>query len=150
YDLDGCLKAAPRAERETHFRKEELSLLPVRVETWGPWVFVNPDAQARPLAYYLGELPRVIAGSGVDLPRLKFQERVAWEGKANWKVMIENYLECYHCPVQHPGFSAVINVDPDTYILKSYEWFSSQTGPVRPSALAGQGRKTTYDAGGAV
>jgi choline monooxygenase len=150
YGLDGCLKAAPRSDREASFRKEDYRLLPVRIETWGPWVFVNADVAARPLAEYLGELPRIIAGSGVDLGQLKFHSREEWSKNANWKVMIENYLECYHCPVQHPGFSAVIDVDPDSYTLKAYEWFSSQTGPVRKSALEGQGKKTAYDARGAV
>jgi hypothetical protein len=51
--------------------------------------FGNPDVQAQPLAYYLGELPRVIAGRGVDLTQPKFQERVAWATNANWKVMLE-------------------------------------------------------------
>jgi choline monooxygenase len=150
YDLDGCLKAAPRSEREEAFRKEDYPLLPVRVDTWGPFVFVNPDLQARPLADYLGGLPRLIAESGLDLTGLKFHAREEWGADANWKVMIENYLECYHCPVQHPGFSAVIDVDPDTYRLQAFEWFSSQTGPVRPSALEGKGKKPAYDARGAV
>ena len=39
---------------------------------------------------------------------------------ANWKVAIENYLECYHCPVAHPGFSKVMDVDPDAYLLRSH------------------------------
>jgi choline monooxygenase len=150
YDLDGCLKAAPRSDREESFRKEDLPLLPVRVDTWGPFVFVNPDLQARPLADYVGELPQVIAQSGLDLNNLKFHAREEWESDANWKVMIENYLECYHCPVQHPGFSAVINVDPDTYQLQTYEWFSSQTGPARQSALEGMGKQLAYDPRGAV
>lgn len=69
---------------------------------------------------------------------------------ANWKVMIENFLECYHCPVQHPSFSTVVDVDEHTYSLRASEWFSSQVAPVRRSALEGRGRKPPYDARGAV
>ena len=64
--------------------------------------------------------------------------------------MIENFLECYHCPVRHPGFSAVVDVAEESYGLHAHEWFSSQVAPVRASALEGQGRKAAYDVRGAV
>ena len=54
--------------------------------------------------------------------------------------MLENYLECYHCPTQHPGFSAIIDVDPDTYSLQPHEWFFSQMGRA-PAALDGTTNK---------
>jgi len=150
YDLDGQLRAAPRSERDPDFRKEDYPLLPVRVEVWGPWVFVNLDPSAAALAEYLGELPAILRQSGLELEQLRFHRSYDWERDANWKVMIENYLECYHCPVQHPGFSAVIDVDQDAYSLKAHAWHSSQVAPVRSSALEGTGKKTMYDARGAV
>ncbi len=150
YDLNGCLKAAPRADREEGFRLADYPLLPVRIDTWGPFVFVNADREARPLADYLGEMPRLIAELGVDLSQLHFRGRSEWRNNANWKTMLENYLECYHCPVAHPGFSSVINVDPDAYVLRPAEWFSSQYAPVLASALKDRGRKVAYDAAGAV
>ena len=58
---------------------------------------------------------------------------------ANWKVALENYLECYHCPTAHPGFSKVIDVDPDAYALTISPTFSSQIGPIKASALSGKG-----------
>ena len=57
YGLDGCLRAAPRSDREKGFDKEAFPLLPLRIDTWGPWVFVNADPEAEPLEYILGELP---------------------------------------------------------------------------------------------
>jgi phenylpropionate dioxygenase-like ring-hydroxylating dioxygenase large terminal subunit len=150
YGLDGCLRAAPRSDGEEGFRKEDYPLLPARVETWGPFVFVSLDLQARPLTAYLGGLPQIIAQSGLALDRLKFHSREEWEARANWKVMIENFLECYHCPVQHPGFSAVIDVHPDSYTLTAHEWFLCQTAPVRRSALEGDGKTLAYDPAGAV
>jgi phenylpropionate dioxygenase-like ring-hydroxylating dioxygenase large terminal subunit len=150
YDLEGCLKTAPRSEREEAFHKEDYPLLSVLVDVWGPWVFVNPDLHARPLTHFLGELPQIIANSGLNLMQLKFYHRKAWASNANWKVMIENYLECYHCPIQHPGFSAVIAVDPDAYSLRSYEWFASQVGSVRAAVLERKGQKRVYDARGAI
>jgi phenylpropionate dioxygenase-like ring-hydroxylating dioxygenase large terminal subunit len=149
YDLDGSLRAAPRSEREPDFDASAYSLLPVQVETWGPLVFVNPDPGAGPLADALGELPTLVAGSGVDLGRLRFRTRSEWEIAANWKIAIENYLECYHCPVAHPGFSKVIDVDPDSYLLRHDGLVSSQFGTPRAAALA-DGSKAPYDARGEV
>jgi carnitine monooxygenase subunit len=105
YSLDGCLRVAPRSEREEGFDKEDFPLIPLQVDTWGPWVFVNPDPEAEPLASFLGELPRVIAESGLDPTELEFWHRKEWVRNANWKTMLENYLECYHCPTQHPGLA---------------------------------------------
>lgn len=150
YDLGGRLKAAPRCEHDGDFRKEDFPLLPVRVDTWGPLVFVNLNLETRPLAHYLGELPQIIAQCGLDLTQLQFRKREDWRANANWKVKIENYLECYHCPVAHPGFSAVVNVDPDAYVLQPFEWFSSQYAPVRQSALDGTGKKPSYDVDGPI
>jgi phenylpropionate dioxygenase-like ring-hydroxylating dioxygenase large terminal subunit len=143
YGLDGSLRAAPRSEREPNFDLRELSLVQARVDTWGPFVFVNPDAAADPLADALGDLPAVVAQSGIDLERLRFRERIVWESAANWKVVLENFLECYHCPVAHPGFSAVVDVQPDAYRLVADGLAASQFGPVR--APSGDGKQYAYD-----
>jgi phenylpropionate dioxygenase-like ring-hydroxylating dioxygenase large terminal subunit len=126
YDLDGSLRSAPRAEREESFASEELGLRPVRVEAWGPFVFVNADLDAAPLADSLGCIPSLI-----DPGALVFRERVDLEVGANWKVAVENYLECYHCPVAHKGFSALVDVDPDAYRLEVADGVLSQFGERR-------------------
>jgi choline monooxygenase len=131
YDLDGSLRAAPRADREPGFEREQLGLMPALVDTWGPFVFVNPDAEAAPLAETLGELPELVGASGLDLDGLRFLERSSSEYEANWKVCCENYLECYHCQVAHPDFSKVVDVSMDAYVLEASRYFSSQYGPVR-------------------
>jgi carnitine monooxygenase subunit len=149
----GCprlLSPHGRAENEPGFPKEELSLLRVQVDTWGPFVFVNPDLEAGPLSEVLGDLPEIVARSGVELGALEFHEHREWTLAANWKVGIENYLECYHCPVAHPGFSALIDVGVDAYRYSASRWTSSQTGAVRPSALTGNGKAVAYDPHGEV
>ena len=150
YALDGSLRVAPRSEREPEFDKSEWGLFPMQADTWDPFVFVNPDANAPPLAEHLGELPAVVAESGLDLGVLRFRERIEWEQQVNWKIALENYLECYHCPVAHPSFSRLYDVDPDAYLLRSYPTFSSQFGPVRESALSGNGKPVAYDPHGEV
>jgi phenylpropionate dioxygenase-like ring-hydroxylating dioxygenase large terminal subunit len=142
YELDGRLRTAPRSEREACFAREDYPLLPLRVDTWGRWIFANPDLDALPLVDLLTDLPTILASSGVNLDTLQFWSREEWSREANWKVMIENFLECYHCPVQHPAFSAVIDVRPDAYRLESYRWHSSQTGSVRETL---SGKEPAYD-----
>ncbi len=134
YDLDGTLRRAPRSEREPDFDAEGYSMLPVATEAWGPLVFVNPDPDAGPLADALGPLPGHVAASGVDVDRLRFRVRNDWEIECDWKVAIENYLECYHCAVAHPGFAKVIDVGVDEYELRSEGLVSSQFGTVRDTA----------------
>ncbi|HEY9867985.1 MAG TPA: aromatic ring-hydroxylating dioxygenase subunit alpha [Candidatus Obscuribacterales bacterium] len=150
YDLGGCLKAAPRSDREKNFHVEDYPLLPIRVELLGPFVFVNADQNARPLDSSFAGLLETVAGSGLDLPSLQLWSREEWASDSNWKTMLENYLECYHCPVRHPEFSAVIDVDQDSYKLTAHEWYSSQIGYVRQSALEGKSKVETYDARGAI
>jgi choline monooxygenase len=139
YNLDGSLRRAPRSERETGFDPDEWGLLPVQVDVWERFVFVNPDLTAAPLAPALADLSETIRSSGLDLDRLRFRERIEWENPVNWKISLENYLECYHCPVAHPSFSKMYDVDPDAYVLRSGTLYSSQLGPVRESALRGDG-----------
>src|SRR6478672_2482716 len=91
YGLDGALKAAPRS---------------------------NPEPAAAPLDRILGELPSLVAAAGVDVDRLEFHDRSESTVEANWKIVSENFLECYHCSVAHPGFSAVVDVSPDAYELE--------------------------------
>jgi phenylpropionate dioxygenase-like ring-hydroxylating dioxygenase large terminal subunit len=109
YGLDGGLRAAPRSREEPDFETEELGLVPVQVGTWGPFVFVNPDLDAPGLEAALGDLPEVVAENGLDVETLRFHHRAGYEIQANWKIAIENYLECYHCQLNHPDFVKVID-----------------------------------------
>ena len=130
YALDGTLRAAPRSQREPGFDAEGIALLALSVDTWGPLVFVNPDPNAAPLADSLGPVAEALTRA-LDVDALRFERRTEFELACNWKIAVENYLECYHCPVAHPGFSEVVDVRPDAYRLETHERSSSQFGPVR-------------------
>jgi phenylpropionate dioxygenase-like ring-hydroxylating dioxygenase large terminal subunit len=139
YGLDGALRAAPRSDREPGFELDGLGLREISVGMWGPFVFVNPDANAPPLAEALGDVPARVARI-VDVDALEFRFRSEFEVEANWKIACENFLECYHCAVAHPGFSAAVDISPDAYRLESSGLTSSQLGPLREnggSFLAG-------------
>jgi carnitine monooxygenase subunit len=129
YDLDGSLRSAPRGEELEG--TEELSLVPVRLERWGPFRFVTLDSEALPLAELLGEIPERIAEAGLDVEALAFHHRTDWEVHANWKIASENFLECYHCPVAHPGFSSMVDVSADRYELVAGDRQWSQFGQLR-------------------
>ncbi len=131
YGLDGRLLKAPRSEREGGFDADELGLVPLQLDTWGPFVFVNPDHDAAPLAETLEDVPERIAAAGIDVDTLRFLSRAESEYEANWKICAENFLECYHCPSAHPGFSAVMDVSPDSYLLETGNLRMTQHGPPR-------------------
>ena len=131
YDLDGSLRKIPRGDREPGLDPAELGLLPASVATWGPWVFAHADPAAPPLEETLGALPEVLASCGVDLGRVAFRRREPWTLACDWKVAIENYLECYHCPVAHPGLARAIDVSADGYALAAHPTFSVQSGAPR-------------------
>src|SRR4029453_12949178 len=144
YRLDGTLKAAPRSDRELGFDCEGISLRPASVGAWGPFLFANPAPEAVLLADVLAGLPQLVADAGVDVGELRHHGRAESAVEANWKLVAENFLECYHCAVAHPAFSAVVDVSPGAYQLVPGEAFSSQFGPVRENGggLATEGEGT--------
>jgi phenylpropionate dioxygenase-like ring-hydroxylating dioxygenase large terminal subunit len=137
YELDGSLRTAPRSEREAAFDKAEWSLLPASVDTWGPFLFVNPDPDAPALAEHLGQLPEIMSRD-IDVDALVFHSRVEFGANANWKIVVENFLECYHCATAHPGFSAEVDVHPDRYLLEAHPTFSAQFCKAKATGEHGQ------------
>ncbi|MDE3026665.1 MAG: aromatic ring-hydroxylating dioxygenase subunit alpha, partial [Acidobacteriota bacterium] len=131
YGLDGCLRSAPRSEEEPDFPRDELGLVPLAVDTWGPFVFVNADPAPESLADALGSMPEQVAELGLDVDSLVHFTRWEAEVEANWKIVCENFLECYHCQVAHPAFAEVIDTSTDAYALATDGRLSSQRGPVR-------------------
>ncbi|MFI5272838.1 MAG: aromatic ring-hydroxylating dioxygenase subunit alpha [Ktedonobacterales bacterium] len=135
YNLDGTLRAAPASQDEPDFDRAAYPLHALPVEAWGPFIFVTPDRHARPLAELLGELPALVAATGLDLGGLRRRVRRTYDIAANWKVVVDNYLECYHCPVAHPGFCDLIDVNE--YVVTEYEHFSTQHGKLKETARSG-------------
>lgn len=105
YGLDGRLLRAPRAE--AGFRVEEFPLIQARLETFGGFVFVSLDRNAPPLAEALADLPDLGRYRVAELRRAK---RVEYTVEANWKVIAENFSECYHCPLVHPQLHRISDI----------------------------------------
>jgi Rieske 2Fe-2S family protein len=107
YDLDGRLIGAPYLTGEPGFDKALFSLYPVGLECWGGFVFVHlTPARAAPLAAQLGAIPERVAR--YPLSELRIGHTIRYEVAANWKVICENYNECYHCAGVHPELCAVV------------------------------------------
>ena len=134
YELDGRLRKAPRSEEEPDFPQDELGLVPVAVDTWGPFVFANAGPDPEPLGDALGSLPAQVEELGLDVGSLVHYSRWEAEVAANWKIVSENFLECYHCQVAHPAFSELIDVSPEAYLLSTDGRLSTQHGPARAIA----------------
>jgi phenylpropionate dioxygenase-like ring-hydroxylating dioxygenase large terminal subunit len=127
YGLDGRLVSAPRSRQEPGFDKGDFPLRRVRTEVYGPFIFGTLNDEAPTLTEYLGEMPAIVERTGIRLDALRHRERREYLVKANWKIVVENFLECYHCTVAHPTFADV--VDLDTYFLEEFEYFSTQGAP---------------------
>jgi Rieske 2Fe-2S family protein len=109
YELDGRVRSAPFLGESDAFEPEAFGLHPVVLDTWGGWLFVNlseDGAVVRPLADQLGE----IAGRVVRYPLadLRTARRIVYDVRANWKVLVENYNECYHCAGVHPELCRIV------------------------------------------
>jgi choline monooxygenase len=129
YGLDGCLRAAPEMEETEAFDKTDFGLVPVRVETWGPFVFVNLSDEAPPLLEVLGAIPAEVAAAGYDVQRMRLVERREYVVEANWKVYVDNYLEGYHLPIAHPQLYR--ELDYDAYRVEEFRYYSKQHAPIR-------------------
>jgi phenylpropionate dioxygenase-like ring-hydroxylating dioxygenase large terminal subunit len=134
WGLDGHLRAAPGAEDEPCFKNEDFPLTSVAVGVLGPFLFVKPDPQGPSWDETIGALPQILAAVPAPLTTLQFRERRTYAMKANWKIVVENFLECYHCAIAHKGFANLIDLKEYTVIPQRY--FSTQRGPLKSSAKA--------------
>ncbi len=82
------------------FRRAEFGLHQVRTEVWRGFLFLNLDPEAGPLEDYLGDF--VARAAPFPLERLRRAHRYVYEIAANWKLVVQNANECYHCPGVHP------------------------------------------------
>jgi phenylpropionate dioxygenase-like ring-hydroxylating dioxygenase large terminal subunit len=145
YSLGGTLRSAPHCGAQIEAEFPALGLVPIRVATFGPFVFANLSTAGPSLDEVTGDLAEIISAVGIDLGGLRLRQRFGYELAANWKIHVENYLECYHCPVAHPGFSSVMDVGPDRYELAATAYRLSHRAPVRQRPTS-----ASYSADGSV
>jgi choline monooxygenase len=141
YGLDGSLKGMPEFEGVKNFERQQNGLVPVKVETWENFVFVNLDPQARPLREFLGGLVARVAPLGTA--KLHYFESRVYDIACNWKVFVDNYLDGgYHVPHLHKGLNSVL--DYKKYTIENEDRFCLQSSPMVSSdedAATGATRK---------
>jgi phenylpropionate dioxygenase-like ring-hydroxylating dioxygenase large terminal subunit len=120
YNLDGTLRGAPGFNKDEGFDRSEHPLSEVRVDEWRGWVFVNVSADAPGLGEHVGNLDEHLAP--YEPERLVTAVRHNYEVAANWKVVTENYHECYHCSSIHPELCRVTPPDSGENIEPTGVW----------------------------
>lgn len=105
YGLDGELKGTPGFGKSESFEKTERSLVPMRVVEWHGWLFANAGGDAPPFEEHAGNLGGLIRN--YNCGELVAAASHGYEIAANWKILAENYHECYHCPSIHPELCQV-------------------------------------------
>jgi len=120
YDLEGRLARAAHTDDLVDFDPAENSLVPARCEMWQGFVFVCLDPAAAPLRDHLHDLPSHF--ERFDLGALRRARRITYEVGANWKVIGENYSECYHCPGVHPQLNRLTPYDVGRDFLSDGPW----------------------------
>jgi Rieske 2Fe-2S family protein len=110
YGLEGDCRATPRFDVE-HLDRGDFPLVAARVAEWHGWVFANVSGDAIAFEEHIGNLDMAV---GDYLPeRLVVGASHEYEIRANWKIVIENYLECYHCSNIHPELCEVTPPESD-------------------------------------
>ena len=123
YDLDGQLKGARNTDNLDNFKKCDFALKPVRVEVFCGLVMINLDPEAESLSVLAPSLEDEIRQYCPSVDDLVFAQRDTYNVECNWKVMIDNFLECYHCHTAHRDF--VDLVDMKSYRSKVHGIYSS-------------------------
>lgn len=137
YRLDGQLARAPHTEPLEGFDVKDICLDQVKVEEFCGFVYVNLDPQASSLTSQTGDLETEIRHWAPDIENLTFGHRLTYDIKSNWKNVVDNFLECYHCPTAHKDFCTLVEMD--TYKVTTYGIYSSHM------ADAGKSANTAYD-----
>ena len=140
YESDGRLRHARHADKVAGFDAANFCLKPVQVEVFCGFVFVNLDMQAASLASQAGDLAEDLAARFPKLGELRCAADTVFGAprmQAGWKIVVDNYVECYHCTLAHPDFADII--DMNDYRMESFGLWSRQLG------MKTKNKNTAYD-----
>ena len=124
YKLDGGLLRAPHMEKVEGFCEADYPLNHVAAEVWDGHIFINLSAHPMPFSEHLAGLDQKFRPWRME--ELQLVERRVYHLKANWKLIIQNYSECLHCPIVHP------------LLNKQSHYMSGDNAPPQPTYLGGR------------
>jgi len=141
YGIDGTLKGMVEFDGVCNFDRAKNGLVPIRVDTWENFVFVNLDGRAAPLSNFLGAVRALVAPLQLT-EKLHYFDRRIYTLNCNWKVYVDNYLDGgYHVPHAHKGLSSVIEYTQ--YTIENFERACLQSSPLSSNADSSAGVAAT-------
>lgn len=111
FETGGALRRARHGQAVADFDADEFCLREVRVEALCGFIFVNLDSEAPPVGHIFAGLEAEVRHYTPNLDRLTHAYRVTFDLAANWKTVVDNYLECYHCQTVHPALAHSFDLD---------------------------------------
>ena len=127
YDLNGKLFRARKTDNLPDFDRAAICLPSVRLCVVESMIFVNLDANAAPISATIGPMFSDVSEFGIEPGRLKLVQQKEYRIAANWKVVIDNFLESYHAEVAHPTYCAY--ADFSRAWVEAHEWYTLMGGP---------------------
>lgn len=124
YDYDGRLVGAPHMDGSPGFDRNAFPLRAVRAEVRDGFLFVSISADGPSIDDHLADLPAKFAAW--RLGALVRAARVVYDVRANWKLVVQNYNECLHCPTLHPALNRLSH------------YLSGENEPLRPTYMGGR------------
>ncbi|ACZ86769.1 aromatic ring-hydroxylating oxygenase subunit alpha [Streptosporangium roseum] len=133
YDLEGRLIAAPNLTRMPGLDRSGYGLVNVHVREWlgYAWVCLADD----PPSFEADVVGEVVTRLGAEEPirnygidELAVGRRIVYDVKANWKLVVENFMECYHCATIHPELTEVLPEFADGYAAQSFVGHGAEFG----------------------
>jgi Rieske 2Fe-2S family protein len=124
YTLDGRLVGAPHMDEVPHFCKEDYPLHRVEADEWDGHIFMTLARAPRPLVHQLADLPAKFRSWRMQ--DLRLGHRIVYDVHANWKLIVQNYNECLHCPNLHPALN------------KLSHYLSGENEPLHASYMGGR------------
>ncbi|MEU3938119.1 aromatic ring-hydroxylating dioxygenase subunit alpha, partial [Streptomyces sp. NPDC029044] len=133
YDLNGKLVAAPNLTKMPDIGRTEYGLASVAVREWLGYVWVclaenPPPFEESVIADVVARLGDVESIERYDVESLEVGRRIVYDVKANWKLIIENFMECYHCATIHPELTEVLPEFADGYAAQFYVGHGAEFG----------------------
>ena len=133
YDLDGDLLRSRRTDHLSDFPRTPVHLKRVAIEVVESLIFVNLDEDAAPMSATIGPMFEDIRRFGIDVGELTVAATQTYEVNANWKVVIDNFLESYHAEVAHPEYTAYAAFDEA--FVEAHDWYTLMGGPSTEESL---------------
>jgi choline monooxygenase len=141
YGSDGALKGMVEFEGVCNFDRAKNGLVPVKVDCWENFVFVNLNEHAVPLREFMGAVPGIVAPLQIA-KKMKYFDRRVYTLHCNWKVYVDNYLDGgYHVPHAHKGLSSVIEYTK--YKIENFERACLQSSPLSSDSKSEAGVAAT-------